>query len=371
MKHVFPFLLISAPLLAQSQPHAGYSQEFSGYLKTLASQSRSYFTRDAWGDAMERIRLTYDGKYGGWLNLHMDYDNEIHAGNLIPLPDFAVIRNLQGDGARDLRYTIVDQDHIYWDTSLYRGYVEVRKGPAVVTAGRQRIGWGTARFFSPMDLFNPVSPLQIEPNERQGVNAGRLQVRLPGELRGDLVFARDGEGKAASGVRASRTIGTCDIDAAVARINGRWMTGWDFAGQFHGAGLRGELTYRWDGVVRFAAGADYAFPNSLYLVGEYFYNQGQVDSAEQVFQFANEILTRNRHFLSGGASYDLTPLWKLETYVVADLAGPSAAVLPRLTHSLSGNTDLSFGGEFFVSSRDGEFHGLSELVYAELVYHFR
>ena len=36
---------------------------------------------DAWGDNLDRLRLTYDGKYGDWFAVHFDYDNEIHEGN--------------------------------------------------------------------------------------------------------------------------------------------------------------------------------------------------------------------------------------------------------------------------------------------------
>ncbi len=130
--------------------------------------------------------------------------------------------------------------------------------------------------------------------------------------------------------------------------------------------------------LRLAIGGDYAFANGLYLVGEYFYNQGQPDLAPNrpldpnvLLQFSNEIFTLHRHFVSAGASYPVTPLWKLETYVVGDVAGSSAVVLPRLSHNLTANTDLNFGAQLFASSRNGEFHGLSDLVYIEFVLHFR
>ena len=107
-------------------------------------------------------------------------------------------------------------------------------------------------------------------------------------------------------------------------------------------------------------GSDYAFANGLYLVGEYFYNQGQPDLPQNrpldpsvLLQFSNEIFTLHRHFISAGASYPLTPLWKLETYVVDDVAGPSAVVLPRLSHNLTANTDLNFGAQLFASSPGG------------------
>lgn len=242
-----------------------------------------------------------------------------------------------------------------------------------------------------MDMFNPINPLQVESEERQGVDAALLGFSSPGALRWNVVYApQDGFRRSTSALRLSRTIDNYDFDAVAARFGQDWTTGLDFAGQLHGAGLRGEITYRWrhpipgatpistHDALRVVVGSDYAFANGLYLVGEYFYNQGQPDlqrnsAADLKFLllYSNEIFTLHRHFISAGASYPLTPLWKLETYVVTDVAGPSAVLLPRLSHSLTANTDLNVGAQLFVSSRTAEFNGLSNLAYIEFVVHFR
>lgn len=388
-------VLLLCQMAAQTAPSAdaqpSWTQQFSGYFKDLASGSRSYFTQEAWGDNLDRLRLTYDGKYGDWFAVHVDYDNEVHEGNLIGLPDFEIVRDPQSAEWLDAQHVLVSEPNAYWDTSLYRGYLSLHSDSAALTVGRQRIGWGTAHFFSPMDMFNPISPLQVEADERQGVDAALAEFRSPGGLRWNVVYApQDGFRRSTSAVRLSRTLHNYDFDLAAARFGQDWTTGLDFAGQLRGAGLRGELTYRWrhpipgtvpistHDALRLVIGSDYAYANGLYLVGEYFYNQGQPDLPHNqpfdptvLLQFSNEIFTLHRHFVSAGASYPLTPLWKLETYVVTDVAGPSAVVLPRLSHSLTANTDLNFGAQLFASSRTGEFHGLSNLAYIEFVVHFR
>lgn len=388
-------LMFAGSLLAQSAApdatDAFWMQQVSGYLKDLASGSRSYFTQDAWGDNMARLRVTYDGRHSGWFAVHVDYDNEFHAGNFAGLPDFEAVRGRQSGAWLDLQRAMVDRRNAYWDTSLYRAYASLRSANVTLTAGRQRVGWGTARFWSPMDMFNPISPLQIEPDERQGVDAALVEFGSPGALRWNLVYApQDGFKRSASAVRLSRTVRDYDFDAVVGRFGRDWTVGFDFAGQFRGAGVRSEMTYRWRRLIpgvtpfathnalRFVVGGDYAFPSGLYLVGEYFYNQGQpgvggnsAPDAAILLQYTNEIFTLRRHFVSGGVSYPVTPLWRVEAYTVADIAGPSVAFLPRVTHSLSANTDVSFGAQLFASSSAGEFSGLSNLVYAELVWHFR
>ena len=385
------FAALGAAQTLPDNAQASWTQQLSGYFKDLASGSRSYLTEEPWGDNLDRMRLTYDAKYSDWFAVHVDYDNEFHAGNLIGLPDFEIVRDRQSADWLDAQHVFLNEPNAYWDTSLYRGYVTFHTGDVTWTAGRQRIGWGTAHFFSPMDMFNPISPLQVESDERQGVDAALLAFSSPGALRWNVVYApQDGFRRSTSALRLSRTIHNYDFDAVAARFGQDWTTGLDFAGQLRGAGLRGEITYRWrhpiagvtpistHDALRVVVGSDYAFANGLYLVGEYFYNQGQPDlqrnnAADLTFllQYSNEIFTLHRHFISAGASYPLTPLWKLETYVVTDVAGPSAVVLPRLSHNLTANTDLNFGAQLFASSRTAEFHGLSNLAYIEFVRHFR
>lgn len=223
MKRAACLLTISLAALAQapssedSQPT--WTQQFGGYFKDLASGSRSYFTEDAWGDNLDRLRLTYDAKYSDWFALHVDYDNEIHEGNLIGLPDFAIVRDQQNAAWLDLLHVFVNEPNAYWDTSLYRGFVSFRSDSVTLTVGRQRIGWGTARFFSPMDIFNPISPLQVETDEREGVDAALAEFRSYGAFRWNVVYApQDGFRRSTSAVRLSRTIRNYDFDLAGARF---------------------------------------------------------------------------------------------------------------------------------------------------------
>ena len=149
--------------------------------------------------------------------------------------------------------------------------------------GRQRIAWGTAHFWSPTDVFNPISPLQIEADERQGVDAAQLSLRLPQNFRWSLVYApQDGFQP------LHRSHADCPDHSQLrccgdgGRFRQDWMAGANFAGQWGGAGLRGELTYTWRGAgsssqanaLRWTFGSDYAINNKWYVLGEYFYNQG-------------------------------------------------------------------------------------------------
>ncbi len=380
-----PAVLAAAATALLAQEPAGRSawqHRFSGTYKSLFSASRTVVRQDGYGDVLNRLRLSYDVRYRQWLQAHIDYDNQAHFGNLIAQPEFALVRGRQSAAWLDLQHTFVDRRHSYWDTSLYRGYVTLRSSAASLTVGRQRIGWGVARFWSPADVFNPLNPLQLEVEERQGVDAALLEVNLPHAARCSAAFLppAGGSGATVAGQLGS-TVSGYDLAAFFGRFDRDWMGGAEFAGQWRGAGLRGEITYRARDrsrpeadALRLTLGADYAFPNTLYVVGEYFYNQGQpapgASDLTALLLFTSEIFTLHRHFASAGIAYDLTPLFRLEGYTVADLEGRSLFLMPQLVYNLTPNTDLRLGGQFFPSAAGGEFAPLAHLLFAELSLHF-
>jgi hypothetical protein len=382
--------LLAGAMTAAAQQDSGpanppaFEFHFSGYYKSLFTASKSFVTSEPYADSLNRLRLTLDGRHGDAILFNIEFDNQAHLGNLISKPDFDLVRWRQDSTYFDLLHRFVDEDHVYWDASLYRGSVTLRNARAALTLGRQRIGWGTARFWSPVDVFNPLSPLQIESEERVGVDAAQLEVNVPGNAVWTLVYApQDGFNRSTTATRLSTTIHNTDVAGFVGRFERNWVAGGEFASQVGGAGLRGEITYTWrynssENPLRVVFGSDYAFTNTLYLVGEYFYNQGQPAGfvagepfdPSVLLRFTREIFTLRRHFLSGGARYEVTPLFHVEGYTVVDLQGPSSFFMPLARYNLTPNTDLTVGGQLFASSATGEFHGLHNLFFVEFLEHF-
>ncbi|HUU13241.1 MAG TPA: hypothetical protein VM182_05980 [Terriglobia bacterium] len=383
--------LLAGAMTAAAQQDSGpakapaFEFQLGGYYKNLFTASKSFVTGETFGDSLNRLRLSLDGRHGESVLFHIEFDNEAHFGNLNTLPDFELVRRRQDATYFDLLHPFVDEDHVYWDTSLYRGSVTIRNARAALTLGRQRIGWGTARFWSPVDVFNPLSPLQIESEERVGVDAAQLEVNVRGNAVWTLVYApQNGFNRSITATRLSSTIRNTDVAGFVGRFGRDWVAGAEFASQVGGAGLRGEATYTWrhqqseQNALRVVFGSDYAFTNTLYLVGEYFYNQGQPAGfvpgepfdPSVLLRFTREIFTLRRHFLSGGARYEVTPLFHVEGYTVVELQGPSSFFMPLARYNLTPNTDLTVGGQLFASSATGEFHGLHNLFFVEFLAHF-
>ncbi len=382
------WLLLATVTASAQQPAStdpAWKFHFGGYYKSLFSTSQSIFNDESYADSLNRLRLSLEGRHGAAIFFHVDLDNEAHFGNLIGLPDFELVRERQASAYFDLLHVNVDEPHAYWDTSIYRAYAAFRSRHATLTAGRQRIAWGTARFWSPADIFNPLNPLQIEADERQGVDAAQLEVSLPQNLTWTVVYApQAGFNRSTTATRLATNWHNYDVAGFVARLAREWVAGGDFAGQWGGAGLRGEATYTWRfnpaerNALRFTFGSDYAFTPKFYLVGEYFYNQGQPPGLEPgqgfnpavLLQFSREIFTLHRHFLSAGTRYEVTPLLHLEGYAVVDLQGPSSFFMPLARYSLTANTDLTVGGQLFAAAHGGEFQPLHNLLFVEFMAHF-
>jgi hypothetical protein len=377
------FLLASHALAQDASPSFQY--RFSGVYRNLATASHSYFTGDPYADDLNRLRLSLEIGWKHTVFVHVDYDNELHFGNLNAQPDFDLVRQRQDNEYFGLQHVLLDETHAYWDTSLYRGYITVRHGAAELTLGRQRIAWGTAHFWSPADVFNPISPLQVEADEREGVDAAQLSVRLPRNLRWSIVYApQNGFERSMEATRISTNVHNFDVAAFAGRIREDWIGGGSFAGQWGGAGLRGELTYTRRAnpsqadALRLTFGSDYAVNSKLYLIGEYFYNQGQPTgmnpgqppNGSDLLRFTNEIFTLHRHFLSGGTRYAVTPLFHVEGYAVVDVQGPGLFFMPMATYSLGNNTDLTAGAQLFATVAGGEYQRVPNLFYLQFTEHF-
>ncbi len=274
---------------------------------------------------------------------------------------------------------------MYSDLSVYRGSASFRTASMTITVGRQRIAWGTARFWSPADLFNPVDPLEVEGDVRQGVDA--LQVEWApsrDQWRATAVYAPQGTwSRSSAAIRVGGTVAGWDIAAFGGRFRQDWVGGGDAAGQWGGAGVRAEVTYTWRGdtanggdALRLTTGADYSW-SRLYVVGEYFYNQAQppcgsiVTCATTAFGPTTELFTLRRHFASVGAHYALTPLLRLETYLITDLSGSSVFVNPMLRYNATTNIDVAIGAQLTASGARGEFQGLPGLFLAQFDVHFK
>jgi hypothetical protein len=371
------WLFAVAAVEAAAQQEAGL--KLSGYYKNILIASRTLSAAGGrYGLDLNRLRLELKGKPVETATLDLQYDNELLLGSYLRTAQFASQKdqpsaqywNLEGDYSQGRTH--------YGRQRLYRASVTLAAGDTDLRLGRQRIAWGTGRFWSPLDLLNPFSPIQLERDERAGVDAALLERKFGALSRLGAVYApQHARRDASAGLLWHDNAAGVDYSLVAGRFARERLAGADLATQLGAAGVRAELTRArrpdGSGYRRALLGLDYAFANTLTLSGELFYdgagaaNRGAYDYAAL---FAGRIQNLGRRYLGAYAGYEITPLLKWTNALVVNVADRSRYFSPVLTYSLRANLDLTLGVQLFRGGAGTEYAGFRDLYYAQAQWFF-
>lgn len=352
----------------------------SGYYKNLLVSSKTTDTEQGYYYDLNRLRLDCLWNIAEKIQARAVMDQEALFNDFSRTADFAAVRNtnqkktafLDGD------YIYADNRHIYSKFSLYRGYFKYADEKSQVVFGKQLVDWGRCRFWSPTDLFNPVQPTNIERDERIGVDALNLEYSLTPLSNLNLVYApqkRFSNSKLAA--KGYYRAGNYDLFFMGGDFKKDGVVGFGLDGYLGNGGIRAEFTQTFankrSDYFRAVVGGEYNFPK-LSLLGEFFYNGGADDSNPAEFlvsyEYSSKILTLKKYFLGLYASYEVTPLIKLDNYVIYNFDGESVFFNPELRYNIWTNFDLSAGTQLFWGKSDSEFGDYQNLYYAQAKYFF-
>ncbi len=266
----------------------------------------------------------------------------------------------------------MDNGTLYGGHRLYRAYAELTLSAVDLRIGRQRIAWGTAMLWNPMDILNPFNPIQLERLERQGIDAALLDWDYDALSRVSLVYARQRSGASAA-MRWRSNLRGYDLSLMAGRFRGDAVGGFDFAGQLGDVGLRGEFTRTRPeagrGFTQAVLGADYTFGNSLSLNLEVHYNgRGATDTRDYDFArlLRGEILSLARHYVGAYLGYDLTPLLRWDNFLIVNLDDDSLFLAPNLIYSLTDNLEGTLGIQAFHGDPGTEYGTFENLYHVQL-----
>ncbi len=231
-----------------------------------------------------------------------------------------------------------------------------------VSLGRQRIAWGTSWVWNITDLFNPLSILDFDYEERPAVDAFRIQFFLSPLTKFDFAYRPSRRGRNSSALcQFSTNFYEWDFHVVSGVHKGRFVLGASYAGDIYGAGFRGEVIYIKNptGInaffltdlanekrdqVSFVVSLDYTFKNSLYLHGEALFNNiGKRENIRMyLFDALNlELLSPSQWNLFYQVGYNLTALTRGDVMILHNPIDGSFALLPTISVSLAENLDLS------------------------------
>lgn len=358
------FLLCALALLSAQVP-AQAETKLSGYVKNMLLRNDDTLITG------NRLRLKYLIDFSEVVKGEFQYTNQFSFGQF---PENTTPLN---------RQNFVDSDRVLlraqgldWTQSLYRAFVSFKIENLDLVVGRQRIAWGTGRFWNPTDLLNPFDPTSIEGSERSGVDALNIKVNTDRLSYLSLVAAMGSDlSQTSLATRYHTTIGPNDISLMTGRFRNNLVIGGDFSGSYKGAGLRLESSYTlspYKNYWKVVLSADYQFPK-VYALAEYYYN-GQGENLKSKYAYS-ELLSGNltslgQNYLGCSLSYPMSLLLSFSGQLLINLDDGSFFLAPVLSYSVSENTDWAVGLSWYQGVSDTEFGRYSPLLFSQLQWSF-
>jgi len=369
-------LLTTAPGLSAKE----LTHSMSGYYKNLAVQGNTFIGNSAdYFLDLNRLRLQLDAAYQA-LSMNIKYDNEW----------------LLGDYLRTMQYQLLGQpNHVqYWNLDkryinrpslqarqkLYRGTLSWHGEQTDVRVGRQQINWSTTIIWNPMDRFNPLNPLQLERNERLGVDALKVDYALGDTSSLSVAYAPAHDVKKRLYAARIRT-NWLGIDGSImagdyARVQ---KFGLGLAGQLNWVGWRSEIVasqpqYQ-KAYTEVVVSVDYTTLSGISLLLEGYYNgEGTTDKKYYPFNrlIQGTIVGVGKHYWGGKVSKDLSPLLRLSLYAIQNLDDGSRFFYPTINYTVPQFRNLYFkaGAQVFNGSAGSEYHFLKSLYFVSLQQYF-
>jgi len=352
-----------------------------GYYKNLFVTSQTSDTEQGFYYDLNRLRLDTRLDLNETFQVRAVLDQEALFNDFSQTSDFQAVRNLNQKNLAliDGDYIYTDNKHLYSKFSLYRGYIKYDEERIQATLGKQLVDWGRSRFWSPMDLFNPVNPTNIEIDERIGVDALNTEYSFSPETNLNFVYApRRTFGNSSLGLKLFHQIGEYDLFLIGGEFKKDDVLGFGFDGYLGDGSIRGEFTqtHADDGrnFFRATVGGEYNFPNKIHILGEYFYNGGAQDNNPAEFlvsyQYSSQILTLKKNLFGLAIDYEVTPLIKWNNSFIYDFDGESVFLNPEVRYNIWKNFDLSLGMQLFWANQGSEFSDNQNTYYLQAKYFF-
>lgn len=370
---IFFLLLLLAPLRSYAinlYKNSFFSFDFKGSYRNLFFTSKDPSTNDPYVADLNRLRTEWDLRLYDIFSTKVIWDNEIVLGDFVNTPAYNLFRQNREIPYLDLESQVAKKKNFAYNTGLYRAYFRIDKAPMTMIVGRQQIGWGVVHLVSPAALFTPVTLFNLEKDVVVGTTAANLIFTLPSGIKINPVYAFDTHfDNSRTGLRISKTVGTFDLSVFGGRFLRDTIFGFDFSGEFKGAGIRGEFFYDYGAqanhFVQAAFEVDYAF-KKFYFDVEYFFNGQGTNHRNTALPFprtANQVKSIHQNFIGIQMNYEVIPPLTLMMFDVVDLSGGSIFINPEIKYSPFSWLEFLAGLQVPVGKKTGDFTQIPNFYY--------
>lgn len=368
-----------------------FSQDFSlgGYTKVLFNynQLNSENKSNLFFHSRANLKYFFNEK----INLNAAIRNRIVFGESPNLVLGYSGNEFSKDELLKLDYKIWDKTKSINHIEVDRLYTNFQFEKFDLTIGRQRIAWGTSWVWNITDLFNPLSVLDFDYEERPAVDALRIQFYPFSLSKFDLAIrpSKQKENSTAL-IQFYTNLMEYDFFLLGGIHKNRFALGYSFSGDIYGAGFRGEVLYLKNPTnikadfftdlknekkdqLSFVLSLDYTFENSLYLHSEVLYNNiGKTKDIQLYTIDALQIglLSPSKWNLFYQVGYNFSPLTRGDIISLHNPIDGSFIIMPTLNISLLNNIDFSSIILFTHGKEFSEFGYKSKMIFSRLKYSF-
>jgi len=347
------------------------------------------------GTSTTRLRIRMEARANEHWSAVVSVDNELIAGTLDTF-EAQIAENL-GTGTWADASGFQGNDRVGWAYSLYRAHINFESEHFEAVVGRQRIPWGVGRLWNPIDRFNAIRPLAIQPDQSPGVDAINARILFTDFTQLELVFSAGRDSSENDYAMRFQGVGR-DIDYGVVlgSFKGARTVGLDLSGNLGEAAGRAEIVYTvptrdvwpvgapgpgrlpdfWQVVVSVDYNIDWG--KGIYVLAEHLYNGNALGfgfgtagpllgffeqtAAPPFFEptsFArfggSQVITRSSQLTGLQAGYEITPEIQFNTLILYDWDGKSAIFFPSLAYSPSASFDWTLGVQTAAGGKYSEF----------------
>jgi len=390
---VLLFLAVASVATAQETEY-----QFDGHVKTRLLgdwyPKDSFFYQLAGDNALDLdndLRLNFNASNGSWefdaaWQLFAGYGDRKEFTGLLP-SDNGIFRGALPDDDRrlfNLTSVIEDEGKFAALHRLDRVWVGYTGDKAVLRFGRQAISWGNGLIFSPLDIVNPFDPTTVDTEYKAGddmlygqyLSDNGNDIQAAYVFRRDLVSGDPDSKESTAAVKYHGILGESEYDFLLAQHYNDSTFGIGGNRSLGGAVLRGDLIItdatsgtKTQAVVNLSYSWIWSGKNVSGVVEYYFNEFGQEKDRYDLASIANntdlakrlargDAFTIGRHYLAGGITVELTPLWTLTPNVFANLEDGSALVQVVSNHNLSQNAEFRAALNVPLGPSGSEFGGI-------------
>lgn len=360
--------------------------EFSGYVYEMPIYSSAYEVNLPDGDKaktgdnilnLTRLRLkpTIEFDENSRLEIHYEIDL-MYSMELLSGLSFG---NKTSRQAVRLNWTPYAKGNFAINHFIDRLYYKNSFDWGDLVIGRQRISWGVGRVWQPTDMFGPINPANFSKFEKDGADAVSLKYTI-GELSDiETVFNYvNNFAESNYGARFRTNFSEYDLSLMAGFFDEAPRIGLDFAGNFFGAGLRGEALYsvrtkKAEDYIRAIIGADYQISEEIYTMLEFHYN-GQGTTCRYCYDFGalarGEVMNVGKFYGAVQMTYMFNQILQAAAMSIVNIGDGSGLISPSASYSVDDDLSLRLGGMIFFGKALDEYSYYSTSVYLLGEYYF-